>query len=58
MVKIEIRMDRVGEYRLRIVAANNETVVWSEGYKTKQGAIYAANWVKTWAASATIQDLT
>lgn len=57
MVKIEIHQDRAGEYRLRFVAANNETVVWSEGYKTKQGAMYAAQWVKSWAASAPIIDL-
>ena len=58
MVKIEIHRDRVGGYRLRFVAANNETVVWSEGYKTKQGSSYAAQWVKTWASSAPIIDLT
>lgn len=58
MVKIEIHRDRAGEYRLRFVAANNQTVVWSEGYKTKQGANYAVQWVKTWAASATVIDLT
>lgn len=58
MVRIEIHKDQVGEFRLRIVAANNETVVWSEGYKTKQGAVFAAQWVKTWASSAAIHDLT
>lgn len=58
MVKIEIHQDRAGEYRVRFVAANNETVIWSEGYQTKQGAIYAAKWVKTYAASASIIDLT
>lgn len=58
MVKIEIHKDQIGEYRLRLVAANNETVVWSEGYKTRQGVNYAATWVKTWASSANIVDLT
>jgi uncharacterized protein YegP (UPF0339 family) len=57
MAKIEIRLDRAGEYRLRFVATNGEPVVWSEGYKTKQGAYYAAQWVKTWASSAQIVDL-
>ncbi|RJP46947.1 MAG: DUF1508 domain-containing protein [Armatimonadetes bacterium] len=58
MAKIEIHRDRAGEYRLRFVALNNKTVVWSEGYKTKQGAGYAAQWLKTWASSAIIYDLT
>lgn len=58
MRRIEIHKDKAGEYRLRIVASNNKTVIWSEGYVTKQGAIYAAQWVKTWASSAPIQDLT
>jgi uncharacterized protein len=58
MVRFEIYRDAAGEYRWRIVAANNETVAWSEGYTYKQGAINSANWVKTNAYTASIRDLT
>lgn len=57
MVRFEVYLDQVGEYRWRLVAANNEIVAWSEGYSTKQGAINSANWVKNWASSAPIHDL-
>lgn len=58
MVRFEIYVDRVGEYRWRLVAANNEIVAASEGYSSKQGAINSAQNVKYWATSASIRDLT
>lgn len=58
MVRFEIYRDQEGEYRWRLVAANNETVAWSEGYTTRQGAIDSVQWTKRWAASAPIHDLT
>lgn len=58
MVHFEIFRDRAGEYRWRLVAANGREVSWSEGYITKQGAIDSVNWVKTWAITAPIRDLT
>jgi uncharacterized protein len=58
MVRFEIYRDRAGEFRWRLVAANNREVCWSEGYESKQGAIDSVNWVKYWAYSAPIHDLT
>ncbi|MEK7571633.1 MAG: DUF1508 domain-containing protein [Patescibacteria group bacterium] len=58
MVRFNIFKDTAGEYRWQLVAANNEIVGWSEGYTTKQGAINSAQWVKTNAYSAPINDLT
>ena len=58
MVRFEIYEDQAGEYRWRLVAANNQIVAWSEGYTTKQGAVNSAQWTKTWASSASIHDLT
>jgi uncharacterized protein len=58
MLRFEIYVDQIGEYRWRLVAANNEIVAWSEGYTTKQNAINSLNWVKTNASWAPIHDLT
>lgn len=58
MVRFNIYQDEAGEYRWRLVAANNEIVGWSEGYTTKQGAINSAQWVQIHAYSAPIHDLT
>lgn len=58
MVRFQIYIDSNGEYRWRLVAANNEIVAWSEGYITKQNAINSANWVKANAKLAPIYDLT
>ena len=46
MIRFEIYVDLFDEYRWRMVAANNEIVAWSEGYKTKQSAIDSVNWIK------------
>jgi len=37
--KFEVYVDKAGEYRFRLVAANGETIADSEGYKTKQGCL-------------------
>ena len=58
MVRFQVYRDSAGEYRQRLVAANNEIVAWSEGYTTKQGAIDSANWVKQNAPSAPVYDST
>lgn len=58
MVRFQIYKDTAGGYRWRFVAANNEIVGWSEAYTSKQGAINSANWVKSNALLAPINDLT
>lgn len=58
MIRFEIRLNRVGQYYWHLVATNYQIVCWSEGYLTKQAAIDSANWVKRWASSAPIHDLT
>lgn len=58
MVRFETYVDQAGEYRWRLVAANNEIVAASEGYSSKQGAINSAQNVKYWANSAQVTDLT
>ena len=58
MVRYEIFRDRAGEFRWRLVAANNREVCWSEGYSTKQGAVDSVDWVKSWAFMAPVNDLT
>lgn len=58
MVRFQIYRDTSGEYRWRLVAANNEIVGWSEGYTSKQGAINSAHWVKQNAVNAPVYDST
>ncbi len=58
MIRFEIYRDRVGWFRWRLVAANGEPVCWGESYTAKQGALNSINWVKRWAISAPIRDLT
>lgn len=58
MVRYQIFIDQNGQYRWRLVAANNEIVAVGESYLTKQGAINAANWVKANASWAPIHNLT
>ena len=57
MIRFEIYVDQAGEYRWRLVAANNETVCWSEGYTAKQNAINSVYWVKRRASTASIRNL-
>lgn len=58
MIRFEVYRDVAGGFRWRLVASNNRIVAWSESYESKQGAIDSAQWVKTWASSAPIHDLT
>lgn len=58
MPKIQIFVDRAGQYRWRLVAANGEIVAVSEAYTTKQNAIRSARLVKALAGQAFIQDST
>lgn len=58
MQRFEIYRNQAGDYQWRFVASNNEIVCWGEGYTTKQGALNSINWVKYWADSADIKDLT
>ena len=58
MTKFVIYRDIAGEYRWRLVSGNNEIVAVSEGYTTKQNAIWSAKRVKIWASIARIVDAT
>lgn len=59
MPKMQIYADRAGQYRWRLLAANNEIIATSgEGYVTKQGATLAAQRVQLLAPRALLQDLT
>lgn len=58
MVRFEIYVNRANQYQWRLVAANNQIVCWGEGYSSKQSALDSVNWVKRWAASAPVRDLT
>ena len=58
MVRYEIYINRAEQYQWRLVAANNQIVCWGEGYSSRQAALDSINWVKSWASSASIQDLT
>lgn len=57
MIKIEIFQGKNGDWYWHLKAANGESVCWSEGYVTKQGAVNSANWVKVNAPYAQIVDL-
>lgn len=58
MVRYEIYINQARQFQWRLVAANNQIVCWGEGYSSRQAAIDSINWVKSWAASAPIRDLT
>lgn len=57
MIRFEMYVDRVGEYRWRLVAANNQIVCWSEGYNTPEGAKDSVRWTKHWASLAPVQAI-
>ena len=46
-----------GGYRAKLIAANNETVWWTEVYRTKAGAQHAIELAKG-AYNAPVYDLT
>lgn len=56
--KFELYKDRAGEYRFRLKAGNGETIVVSEGYTTRSGALNGIDSVKTNAPGAPVVDLT
>jgi uncharacterized protein YegP (UPF0339 family) len=58
MVRFVIFRNQAGEYQWHLEAANNHIVCWSEGYDTRQGAYDSIKWVRTWAPSVPIHDLT
>lgn len=58
MPKMEIYADRVGQFRWRLRADNNEIVAISEGYVSKQNAMNGAKLVKILAARALLEDMT
>ena len=45
--KFELYKDTIDEYRFRLKAGNGETILVSEGYKTKAGAENGIDSVKT-----------
>jgi uncharacterized protein YegP (UPF0339 family) len=58
MTKLEIFKDRAGQYRWRLIARNGEIVAASEAYVSKSNAERSAQFVKAWASSAQIVDVT
>ncbi|MCW5680270.1 MAG: YegP family protein [Xanthobacteraceae bacterium] len=54
--KFEIYKDKAGEYRVRFKASNGETMLASEGYKSKSSAQNCIESVKKNASSATTED--
>lgn len=46
------------KYYFNFKAANNEIIVWSEGYNQKLSAIEAIQLIKIYAEDAPIKDLT
>lgn len=56
--KFELYVDKGGEYRFNLKAANGEVIASSEGYKSKASAKNGIESVKKNAATAEISDLT
>lgn len=54
--KFEIYKDKAGEYRVRFKAPNGETMLSSEGYKSKSSAQNCIESVKKNASGATTDD--
>lgn len=54
--KFEIYKDKAGEFRVRFKAPNGETMLASEGYKSKSSAQNCIESVKKNAPDATIED--
>ena len=58
MGKFEIYKDKRGEYRWRLLAANNEVIATGEGYTSKDGCKNGIESVKKNAPEAEIDDQT
>lgn len=56
--KFELTVDKRGEFRFSLKAANGQIIAISEGYSTKDGAKNGIESVKKNAAGAEIVDLT
>jgi len=56
MPKFVIYKDVVGQYRWRLIAANNEIIAVGEAYVSKQGAMVSIQRVKVLAPIAIIVD--
>jgi len=54
--KIEIYLDKAGEYRFRMKARNGEIIGASEGYKTKAGCKNGVDSVIKNAPDATVEE--
>ncbi len=55
--KFEIYKDKAGEFRVRFKAPNGETMLSSEGYKSKSSAHNCIESVKKNAPGADISDI-
>jgi len=55
--RIEVRQQTNGQYYLLVIAANNEKIAHSEGYKTKQSARHAAKVLRRIALKSFFQGI-
>lgn len=55
--KWQLFKDSAGEYRVRLLGQNGQTLVWSEGYVNKQDAVNCVGYVRSYA-DRPIEDLT
>jgi uncharacterized protein len=58
VAKFEVTKDKAGEFRFKLIAANNQVVAVSEGYTSKEGAMKGIESVKAIAPKAAIEDKT
>ena len=56
-MKYFIYKDKVGEWRWRLSAANNEIIASGEGYKNKTDCLHAIDLVKS-SSEAPVQETT
>ena len=56
--KFELYVDKGGEFRFNLKAANGEVIASSEGYKSKASAVNGIESVKKNAADAVVEDQT
>jgi uncharacterized protein len=56
--KFELYVDKGGEFRFNLKAANGEVIASSEGYSSKASAINGIESVKKNAADAVVEDQT
>ncbi|MCH8343700.1 MAG: DUF1508 domain-containing protein [Planctomycetes bacterium] len=56
-MKFNIYKDKVGEWRWRLRAANNEIIAAGEGYKNKVDCLHAIDLVKS-SAGAPVEETT